>query len=376
MRTFLPVLLAGLWLFISCTSDATGEAPKDEQPDSGIATSYSIFLEENGTYSLQDISADALDFEALGTVDVSAMAAPLFSDIEQSVFGILLPGTNCEVDVLTYTPQASSKHSILTGLDACAIDIIGFAQSLQASYILYKREDPISFALRYSVRRISADGTDFTDSELPGRALDLDFSSGKLFVLTYLSGSESESALLEFNPDLSGTPEIHPVSTGGKLLTSLGTDRLLLGYEDAHQIYNSATMSLVDNILYQPGTEPGFTYERPLSDPSGNILYYLFDDPQTTDKERIAAIYESNRRTLVLYLVENFLSPDQREFQYDVGAVTAVGYDAANGLLIIGYARATRANQGGLLRLKLEPEFQFLDQLDLPAVPRIIYTIQ
>ncbi len=376
MRTFLPGLLAGLWLFSSCSSDTTGEAPMDEQPDPGISTNYSIFLEENGTYSLQDISADALDIEALGTVDVSASAAPLFSDIEQSVFGILLPAANCGVDVLTHSPQASSRHSILTGLEACAVDILGFAQSLQASYIIYADEDPITSALRYSVRRMSADGTDFTDLELPGRAIDLDFSSGKLFVLAYLSEAETESAMVEFEADLSATPELHPVSTGGKLLTSMGTDRLLLGYEDAHQIYNSATMSLADNVLYQPGTEPGFTHERPLSDPEGNLLYFLFDDPQTSEKERIAAIYESNRRTLVLYLVENFLSPDQREFQFDVGSVTAVGYDAANDLLLIGYARATSSSHGGLLRLKLEPEFEFLDQLDLPAVPRTIYTFQ
>ncbi|SFR45451.1 hypothetical protein SAMN04490243_1703 [Robiginitalea myxolifaciens] len=374
MRTFLPGLLAGLWLFSSCSSDTTGDEPGDKQPDPGVATNYSIFLEENGTFSLQDISADALDIEALGTVEVNASAAPLFSGVEQSVFAILLPSANCGVDVLIYSPQTSTTHSILTGLEACTVDILGFAQSLQASYILYADEDPISITSRYTVRRISADGMDFTDIELPGRAIDLDISSGKLFVLAYLSEAETESALLEFNADLSGTPELHPVSTGGKLLTSLGTDRLLLGYEDAHQIYNSATMSLVDNILYQPGTEPGFTYERPLSDPSGNLLYYLFDDPQTPAKERIAAIYDSNRRTLVLYLVENFLSPDQREFQFDVGSVTAVGYDSENGLLIIGYARATSVNHGGLLRLKLEPEFQFLDQLDLPAVPRMIYT--
>ena len=374
MRSCLPILLAGLWLLVSCSSDNSDGPPKDELPDPGVATNYNVFIEENGSYSFQDFAADALDIEPVGSVGVNSSANPLFSDIEQSVFGLLLPRVDCGVDILRITPESTSQKSILEKLEACSIEVLGFAQSTQASFIVYSDTDPVSSEITYSVRSMSADGMSIIDAQLPGRAVDLDFASGKLFVLAYLSEAESNSAILEYNQDLSGDPVAHPVSTGGKLLTSLGSDRILLGFDDAHQVYQASSMTLADNILYQPGTEPGFTHESPASDPQGSLLYYLFDDPQTPVKERIAAIYESDRRTLVLYLVENFLSPDQREFQFDVGTVSAVGYDWANDLLIIGYQRASTPSMGGLLRLGLQPEFKFLDQTDLPGVPLIIYT--
>ena len=61
------------------------------------------------------------------------------------------------------------------------------------------------------------------------------------------------------------------------------------------------------------------------------------------------------------------------KFEYEIANTTMVGFDDSNGLLLVGYSKSTGAGKGGLLRIKVAPEPELIDNIDLEGVPYTIY---
>ena len=75
----------------------------------------------------------------------------------------------------------------------------------------------------------------------------------------------------------------------------------------------------------------------------------------------------------MLYAYENFLTETQRDLEFEIKSTTMVGYDEKNNLLLIGYSKTGGSKKGGLLRIKLGLEPEFVDNLDLDGAPYALF---
>ena len=108
---------------------------------------------------------------------------------------------------------------------------------------------------------------------------------------------------------------------------------------------------------------------------NGRRLFYLYTAPLDGGQvQQIPALYDLDRNTAVFYYFENFLSPVELDFEYDVSQATAIGFDAGNEYLLVGYARRQDPLRGGVFRLDIGEEFRLVDQTDLPAPPLALFT--
>jgi hypothetical protein len=57
------------------------------------------------------------------------------------------------------------------------------------------------------------------------------------------------------------------------------------------------------------------------------------------------------------------------EFEYKIGDTTMASYDDTNSIMLVGYQKIDDESKGGLLRIRLEPAPELLDNLDLEGVP-------
>ena len=87
----------------------------------------------------------------------------------------------------------------------------------------------------------------------------------------------------------------------------------------------------------------------------------------------VAAMYDFETNNTVLYAYENFLTETQRDLEFEIKSTTMVGYDEKNNLLLIGYSKTGGSKKGGLLRIKLGLEPEFVDNLDLDGAPYALF---
>ena len=223
---------------------------------------------------------------------------------------------------------------------------------------------------RYLLRRVELGSGAVLDLDLPALPIDVDTDGSRVFVLTHDElMAQTASLTVARLADLSDTLSLE-LDQDARSLDMIGNRSLLISYPELHLLLDTQTLQAQETVRYQDGFQPGFLERSPFSSTDGSKLFYTYAEVEGD----IAAVYKVGSRTAVLYYFQNYLSPDQISFQYDIGAATAVGYDEANGLLLVGYAKASAGGLGGLLRLRLEPDLVFVDQLDLPGVPRIIFS--
>jgi hypothetical protein len=371
MKSYLPLLGVGLWLLGSCsTSDPSPEGNPNPE---GVPVDYTVITQRDNELLLFNYRADADEIAFLSEGPAFTKTEdPLVWNQDANGFSAVLPEGDCSGRAIWINASSGDlqEQAALSGLSPCEIEILALAHAPGKLYIAYSVSPAGEESAYFGLRKLDMYNGEYRDIVLDARPVDLDRVGDRIYVLVSDQGEASlniieifEASTLEF---------IHDTEVGfeAELLMRLGSDRLLLGLPDAHKELNSSTLQVMDNVRYQEGTEPGFSAKQPLASPEGGELYYRY---LMRENQEIGAIYHLARRTVVLYDFKNFLRPDQLEFEYNIGSATALGYDANNEILIIGYREAS-GQKGGILRVETEPSLRFIDQLSLPSPPVAILT--
>ena len=370
MKSYLPYLWAGLWLMGSCSTPEP--EPGTDVPQPGISVEYTLIPNPGISNDLMQISADATTLDLLPKDQVMpASDSPFQWHQNEKAFSIILRGSDCLAKAILYEPGSGTlfQRVALEGLDPCTIEISSLAHDGRIVYMLYTSLATDTEPEHFWLRKLPMNGGTPQDLMLSERPVDLDVVAGRLQILTSGEGDTPISTIRTI--DLQELEEVEFVQIGydAKMILRLGQDKVLVGFEDAHMLLSGISLELIEQVRYQSGSEPDLIANHPWASADGSSLYYTYPSINPDLPGDIGGVYEINRRTLVLYAFENFLDPEQREIQYDIGQATAIGSDPDNGLLLIGYENSKDPSKGGMLRLQLQPEFRFVDQLALPAPP-------
>lgn len=358
-------------VIVSCSkSDSDASTPQEEKSKS-IDADYVMLLNEDGMLSTQLLNANAevitLNPEPSTLIEKTI---PDLSSMKGSSFLQYHKTDNCGGALVQhdFSTDASTEIVVFNDLMDCDLTATAITFSDNSIFISYKlvNTNPDS----YMVRIIDAKSADFSfvDVGLDKKPVDLAIANNKLFILTIdeLITDENSISVL----DLNNNTLIHEIGLGydAQRIFKDVDDNIIISYEELHTTLNSSSMSVV-YTQYETETAPNFVNSTSNQfDISGN-LYYPSISGQHSAYAEIPAVYDFNQNLIVLYAFENFLTESKRDFEFEIGTTTAVGYDQENNLILIGYKKAGTSKKGGLLRVKPAPEPAFIDNIDLEGIP-------
>lgn len=375
MKTYLPVLLAGLWLSGSCSKP---DVPSGPGGVARVPADYTILTASEGLLQAEYFHTDGIDLQPVSYPDrfvTDALPTLYYRDTGSVSFVRNDPA--CPTRAAWYDSEAGDylERDVLAGLDPCQTEVLTL---FHAGTVLYlglqnteKGDKPPAFLLR----RVAMEGGTAADLPLPARPVDLARVGNRIFVLTLDAADTQLNTLQTITAD--SFELLHGLEIGfnGRTLLPLDQTRLLVSFPDKHVILDAQTLDVRQTVRYQQGLEPAFCGQAPLVSPDGNRLFYLYRAALPEGGEQqIPAQYELDRNTAVFYYFENFLSPVQREIEYDVSEASAIGFDARNQLLLVGYTRKLQPSGGGVFRLDIGPDFGLADHVALPARPLVVFT--
>ncbi len=361
------------FVIISCSK--TGEVTIAEENETPFNADYALLLTNNGILSSQlinttesgsDLNPKQSTFTNVQLPEISFRKGP--------VFGFYQKLTDCsgQITLHNFREDSSQTFDVFSDLGECSLTATSLAFEGDKLYVSYMIEET-SKINRYFVRTMDM-GTDevgFTDMELDKKPLQMVFTNNRLFVLTFDMEITDENALSVI--DGSTQFLIGEIGLGYDVEhIFVDTDgNLIISYRELHTVLNSSTMA-VEYVSYEDGKEPKFHASNFNSfDDQGKLYYKMPTDGGI--HQHIPAIYDFANNLAVLYYYENILTGSQIEFEFKIGDTTMVSYDGENNILLVGYQKIDDGNKGGLLRIQLKPELEFLDNLDLEGVPYQIF---
>ncbi|MDO1511215.1 hypothetical protein Q2T41_00875 [Maribacter confluentis] len=196
-------------------------------------------------------------------------------------------------------------------------------------------------------------------------------STGRLFVLTANEYVDNAYYLTVIDEESKGQlTELDMGNDAAKLLRN-HSNQVIVAYRELHTTLDPVSLDKT-YTMYGKGTEPGFlTAKDVYMDSSGQIYYQKTESSAVVNT--VPAIYNFERNSTVVYLFENFLTESEMDVKYNIGATTAIGYDDANGFILIGYQNKNQLQHGGILRVGITPDFKLIDYIDLEGVPQSIF---
>ncbi|MBC2840728.1 hypothetical protein [Robiginitalea sp. SC105] len=375
MKAYLPLLLAGLWLVGSCT---TPDSSGGETPESVLRPAdYTVLTGSGGTLGTALLSSDSEGIELSGGSEVySGESLPELFYRNPGGLSFVTGQSPCDgrAGLYRYPEQILLTGEVLAGFDPCKSDLLSIAHAGTTLFLAIRNTENGEKPPAYILRKFPLEGGAPADLILEGQPVDLETDGNRIYVLVTNELTEGNSSRLvvvhagnmEILEDLALEP-------GARSLTRVGQSSLLIGYPDLHQLLDMDSLTNLEKIRYQDSFRPGFCNQNPFSDATGERLFYTY--PVTEGPwagVSAAAVYDFPGRTLRIYYFDNFLTPGQLGNELDIGTASAVGYDRLNGLLLVGYRRASDPGRGGMLRLQIDGEFRYLDHIELPAAPFVI----
>ena len=376
MKTCLPLLLAGLWLVNSCSKPDTSSP--QEGPVAGVPAEYTVLTASGGLLQANYFHTDGLALEPVEPA--SAFTAQAFPDLfyrDGSSISFLPDEGGCATSVAWFDSLDGMylQREALDGLDPCQTEVLALFHAGTDLYLALQNTEAGDKPPAYRVRRIPLGGGPASDQTLPARPVDLTRVGNLLFVLTLDAFNTLQNTMEVFSADLS--EPVHSLEMGfdAGTLVRLGPSRLLVGYPDKHLIIEAETLRTLQTVRYAEGLSPGFCGKAPLVSEDARRLFYLYSAPQEGGGfQQVPALYDLERNTAVFYFFENFLNPVELDLEYGVSEARAIGFDARNEYLLVGYARGQDATGGGVFRLDIGHDFRLVDQIDLPAPPVAVFS--
>ncbi|MEK6154279.1 hypothetical protein WIW50_13490 [Flavobacteriaceae bacterium 3-367] len=364
-------------VLLGCSSSEDGSTTgTDDELGTGVPADYALLTSNNGNLSSVQLNANRLmvthnpNNGPFGTIP-----EPSIFYLEDTRFSYFNRHPDCSGEIASYnfTTDTTERVTVFADLLDCQLVVKAVARSSDSFFIAYETLGPLPSDRNFYIRAIDIASSAHVDVPLSEEPLQLDFSGNRLFILTLdpdisskknalvAMDSETKELLHEVNLDL----EVQKIKKDPD-------GNIVVSYPSLHLVISSTTMGVLSTVRYTEGTEPKFGFsERNFFDSSGNLYYQR---PESTGEyPSIPAVYEFGSNTAILYFYENFLSEQQREFEFELGDTSMVSYDSGNNLILIGYRKSGSEGLGGLLRIKPAPDAQFVDNTDLEGIPFAVF---
>lgn len=371
MKTYTYLVGILPMVFLAACSTSTTEPLETETPIE-IKADYTVLLSNNQSLGLKSIKAS----NTILNLGEGTITFPNFEDTEITfsdgeIFSFYNLSENCDGHVLVYDFNDNTHKSLeaFLNIDACSIEVTAIAHWGSYIGLAYIKSD-IGKEDSYYVRIINTEEGDATavDVSLDLKPLGLSASNGKLFVLTIDDQITDENGLSVI--DLVEESIIFEKMLGynAKRIFKDSDGNIIISYPELHTTLNNSNFS-------EAYTQYGATLRPELfSSP-----YYFFDlednlyyIKKTETEVSIPAFYDFQQNKVILYYFENYLTDQQLNTELNIQSATAVGFDAENNFILVGYRQKDNTNLGGILRLTPTPDFSYVDHIDLDGIPKAI----
>lgn len=347
-----------------------GEEPK------GIDADYTVVLNENDqlTSILLNANGKTLTVDAadIGFGNVSAPQLKYIDDGRISMYHQTNACTS-EIAIHDFDNHSTEVFKVFSDLDVCNVTVKAIVYSDKKVFLAYEVEvAPKESDFFVRVVNISPTTPTFADIGLDKRPYQMELSKGRLFVMTLDEEETGEHAITVVDANTNIIIHEKLIGFDARKLLKKPDGNIIIGYDKLHTTLNSSTMAM-SYTNYGEGIEPNFNNSSTICFDGAGKMYYDMSPTLYSQFPSIPAIYDFEANLTVLYAYENFLSDPQLNFEYEIENTTAVAYDEGNNLLLIGYKKTSGANKGGLLRIKLSPEPELTDNIDLEGIPYMIY---
>ena len=374
MKTYITFCALFVLLIFSCSKSDTNLIDDDDKVSS-VEADYVTLLSKDGLLKPQLLKANAESISLnLAESSLSEKSIPDLTFVDGTHFLQYHKDGNCggQVTKHDFKTDTTSDVAVFQDVNDCDLTATAIAWSDDTLFISYvvTSENPDD----YFVRIIDLNSTEFTaiDVTLGQKPVDLTVGGNRLFILTFdeLITDEYSVAVL----DISNSTLVHELPSGNdvrRIFTNV-QGNVIVSYDELHTTINSSTLAF-EYTQYDNITAPNFSTSNSSNFDLNGRLFYPMDPTTNSSYPMVPATYDFSNKLVVLYAYENFLTETKRNFEFEIETTTTVGYDEKNGLMLVGYKKMDNATkEGGLLRLRLEPELEFVDNLDLDGIPEEI----
>ena len=372
MKTYGIFYALLVFVVFGCSSSEVTDIPKEEE-ESFYNADYVLLQSNNDQLSVQLLNATESTMNLSGAQSTfESVLLPEITFRKGTTFAYYSRLTECsgQVTIHDFKDDTASTYALFGDLVECNLNTTSIAIKDGILYVSYVVEETAKIS-KYYVRAIdlAIEEDNFIDIELDKKPLQMDYANGRLFVLTIDLEITDENSLSVI--DMGSQTLIHEIGLGYDVERIFAdTDQnMIISYQELHTVLNSITMG-VQYISYEDGKEPMFYSSKSNSFDSEGRLFYIRPE---TEFSGIPAIYDFTDNLALLYYYANFLTASQLEFEFNIGKTTMIGYDDINNVMLVGYQKKDDESKGGLLRIQLEPEPEFLDNLDINGIPYAVF---
>ncbi len=378
MKTYTILCAIFALLIFSCSKSESvlvnDEEGENESPS--IDVNYITLLSKNGFLKPQLLTANG---EAIALNPTESSLAektiPDLSFVDGSYFMQYHKVGACAGELTThdFNSDTTAEIAVFTDLNDCDLTATAIAKSGNLIFISYQVTS--SNPSDYLVRIIDLNSSEFSavDISLDNKPVDLAISNNRLFILIFDELITDEYNLTVL--DISTKAFIHEMGLGNSVrrIFTDTKDNVVISYDELHTTLNSNTLDFV-YTQYPNGTAPEFGNTKSTNFDLEGRLFYPMDPSANSTYPLVPAIYDFSKKLVVLYAYENFLTEEERNFEYEIETTTGVAYDEKNGVMLVGYKKMSTADkEGGVLRIKLAPEPKLIDNINLDGVPIEIF---
>lgn len=375
MKTYNIFYMLLAWMVIGCSTSDDGQDNGDNGKETGEDADYTVLVSNGGVISgiLLNASIDVLTLDPDDS-PFGSTAKPQHTYRDGTQFSFYKEKPDCvgEITKYDFNGDTSIALAVFSDLNNCELSVKAVAHSENSFFLAYKvPTDTKDEHFFVRAMDMDSDDSDFTDIELDQEPVQMTYANNRLFILGF-NEDDGKNALLVLDTD--DNELIHEINLDLDVqkISKNSDGNILVSYENLHLEISSSTMGILSTTRYEEGKEPKFGFtESEYFDIVGNLYYPRPTEP-SDEYPTIPAVYDFDSNTATLYFYENFLSTEQRKFEYEIGDTSLVSYDAKNNLILVGYRKSGSTNLGGLLRIKPAPDPKFIDNIDLDGVPYAI----
>ncbi|PCE63698.1 hypothetical protein [Sediminicola luteus] len=362
MKTYQLLLGLLILMFIGgCSEGGTGES--GEPVDAGVPVSYYLTEASGSDIVFNGLQGDKSQTKSVPTFLSGITDLPNTLTHKRANRWLSFGQTDCQatLTLIDFADQTTNQLEIPVGfVDFCEAEIISIAQNSTHIFVAYQQNGSgFIFSISNDLSATQA-LEKVTLDQVPEQIL---ASEQRVFVKIK---EQDELQLLNLNDlDLRSSIQITPDS---KKLLETPKDNIIILYDNQHVVL-SGTGVEINRTLYQAGSQPNFDLNMPLGFFNDKVAYHRTDGQLGNGP----ALYDFPSKTVVLFLLTNFMSEQDLDVKYDFSKITAIGMDSDNGLLLIGYQKK-EAGKGGLFRISTQGKPKLLDNNDLGFVPKDIWS--
>ncbi len=372
MKTYTTFCAFLALVIFSCSKSDNGSGDGDKGGDTSVDADYVTLLSKDGFLRPQLLNANA-EVITLNPAEsaLSEKTIPDHSYVDEFYFLQYHKDGNCggQVTKHNFKSDTTTDIPVFTDVNDCDLTATAIAKSGNSLFISYIITSAVPVS--YLVRIIDLNSSEFSsvDVTLDKKPIDLAVANNRLFILTLDEMITDENSLSVL--DISNNTLIHEMNLGYSVrrIFADSHDNVIISYDELHTTLNSSSLAF-EYTQYEGSTAPKFAASKSSNFDLEGRLFYAMEPGSNSEYPLVPAIYDFSKKLVILYAYENFLTEAKRNFEYEIETTTAVGYDEKNGLMLIGYKKMNSAAQeGGLLRIKLAPEPELIDNIDLDGVP-------